>query len=216
MNENEQPVKRKRGRPPGTGKKRIADVLSADELAAEKESGGGKLAPPSRPARDLDMTAVTVPQTLLPKAEEPGAVPDMIRTVLAIRQTVDLDNPATLYNAMEQYLNLCSASGMKVSNSTLYMACGIDRRTVHYWEYGQRRQNNPAYKEFALMAKAICAAAREQYGIEGQVNPILTIFHQKFYDGFKDNPAEEAADNPLGEITDPQKLAEKYKDIILD
>ena len=192
--------------------------------AALKQSGGVVLIPPSeesaepisRPPVPLDLTREIVPQTLLPKADEANAVASMIQTVIAIRQTVDLDNPATIWNALEQYLTLCSISGMKISNSTLYMACGVSRFDVHNWEYGLRRQNNPEYRRFALMAKEICAAAREQYGIEGQVNPILTIFHQKFYDGFKDNPAEEAAENPLGEITDPKKLAEKYKDLITD
>ena len=214
-------MKRKRGRPPGhhdgrpkgTIEPRYSDYVS-------EQSGGVILEPPSeeisRPARPLDLAKTPAPKELMPVPGEANAVPNMINTILAIRNTVDLDNPATLWNAMEMYLNLCSNTGMKISNSTLYTACGIDRRTIHYWEFGLRRQNNPEYRKFAETAKLICAAAREQYGIEGQVNPILTIFHQKFYDGLKDNPPDEAAENPLGEITDPQKLAEKYKDIILD
>lgn len=98
----------------------------------------------------------------------------------------------------------------------MYMACGVGRNDIHHWEFGLRRQNNPEYRRFAIMCREICAAAREQYGIEGQVNPILTIFHQKYYDGFKDNPPDNAVENPLGDIEDPQKLAEKYADIIVD
>lgn len=225
MNED-QPVKRKRGRPPGspnkngtpvgrpkgTAEPRMSDIL--------EESGGVILEPPSpeikKPATALDLSKAHAPKALMPTPGDASAVPNMITTILAIRNTVDLDNPRTLWNAMEMYLNLCSNTGMKISNSTLYMACGVDRRSVHDWEYGLRRQNNPEYRKFALMAREVCAAAREQYGLEGQVNPILTIFHQKFYDGFKDNPPDNAAENPLGEITDPQKLAEKYSDIILD
>jgi hypothetical protein len=183
-------------------------------------SGGVILEPPSKeikkPPTALDLARTPAPKALMPVPGDAAAVPNMIHTILGIRQTIDLDNPATLWNGLEMYLNLCSNTGMKITNTTLYTACGIDRRTIHDWEYGLRRQNNPEYRKFAQMAKMVCAAAREQYGIEGQVNPILTIFHQKFYDGLKDNPPDEAAENPLGEITDPEKLAEKYKDIILD
>lgn len=212
---DEPPVKRKRGRPPGKGnppKPRMADFID------EKESGGVISAPPSvkKPPVPLDLTTHIAPTTMLPKAEEAAMVPNMVQTVLAIRSTVDLDNPATLWNAMDMYINLCANTGCKISNMTMYMACGVERQTIHDWEYGLRRQNNPEYRKFAKMLRMICAAAREQYGLEGQTNPILTIFHQKFYDGLKDNPPDDAAENPLGEIEDPQKLAEKYHDIILD
>lgn len=153
---------------------------------------------------------------MLPVPQQATAVPQMVQTVLAIRNTVDLDDPATLWNAMDQYLTLCATTGMKISNSTMYMACGVGRNDIHHWEFGLRRQNNPEYRKFAIMCREICAAAREQYGIEGQVNPILTIFHQKYYDGFRDNPPDNAVENPLGDIEDPQKLAEKYADIIVD
>ena len=191
-------------------------MLGDDPVVVEKQSGGVISAPPSRKPAELALSRVPVPETLLPKREEPGAVPDMIRTVLAIRQTVDLDNPATLFNAMEQYLSLCSQTGMRITNQTLYMACGVGRTDIFNWKHGERRQNNPAYRQFAEMCQLVCAAAREQYGIEGQVNPILTIFHQKAYDGLSDTPRDEEVRDPLGEISDPQKLAEKYKDIPLD
>ena len=96
------------------------------------------------------------------------------------------------------------------------MACGVNRMDISNWANGKKRQNNPSYREFAEMCKAICSAAREQYGVEGQVNPILTIFHQKYFDGYTDQPQQEAIKDPLGEISDPQKIAEKYKDILTD
>ena len=159
---------------------------------------------------------VPVPDTFLSAAAEAGAVPMMIRGCLDIRAEVNLDDPASLWEAMENYVSLCSLSGMKISNSMLYLACGVSRETISDWTTGKRRKDNPEYKKFALMCRELCGAAREQYGIEGKVNPILTIFHQKFYDGLKDAPAPDAPDDPLGEIQDPIKLAEKYKDMIID
>ena len=143
---DEEKPKRKRGHPkgvpsPGSGKKpspRMGEVL--------EESGGVILEPPSteirKPARKADLSLTVAPKQLMPVPGEASAVPNMITTILAIRNTVDLDNPATLWHGMEMYLNLCANTGMKISNTTLYTACGIDRRTIHDWEYGLRRQNN--------------------------------------------------------------------------
>ena len=220
---DEQP-KRKRGRPKGSKSKtsrkgipyrpRMSTVIN--------ESGGEISEPPSeeiaisRAPAPVNLDRVASPLTTLPVPQEATAVPNMVRTVLAIRETVDLDNPVTLWSAMDQYLNLCAMTGMKITNGTLYMACGVGRTDIHNWEYGIRRQNNPEYRKFAVMCREICAAAREQYGIEGQTNAILTIFHQKYYDGFTDVPQKEAVKDPLGEINDPEKIAEKYADLIVD
>lgn len=107
-------------------------------------------------------------------------------------------------------------SGMKISNGMLYFCCNINRTIAYDWYHGRSKKGNPEYKQFAALVKEICSAAREQYGLEGQVNPILTIFHQKYYDGFRDDPQIDDVIDPLGENQDPAKLAEKYKDIILD
>lgn len=211
---NEQPVKRKRGRPKGSPNKNGTPVGRPKGSGARPQTTmeldkvpGGRSDTPGSGKNKL---------TVIEPLNEGVEVPTLIAGCVAIRQTVDLDNPATLWNAMEQYLQLCANTGLKISNAFMYLACGIDRRTVSDWYLGTRRQNNPEYRQFASMIKEICAAAREQYGIEGKTNPILTIFHQKFYDGFVDNPGAEQYADPLGEIQDPQKLAEKYKDLITD
>lgn len=208
MNENEQPVKKKRGRPPGhhdgrpkgSGKPRT-------NMELDVVPGGHNVTASEDRKKAVSIIA---PET------EGVEVPTLIAGCVQIRQTVDLDNPATLWNAMQQYLTLCANTGMKISNSFMYLACGVSRQIISEWYLGNKRQNNPEYRKFASMVKEICAAAREQYGIEGKTNPILTIFHQKFYDGFVDNPGSEQYADPLGEIQDPQKLAEKYKDLITD
>ena len=187
------PVKRKRGRP-------RRKVITNEDLAA-------------LPTDSLVLT----PDGGLPNANaDTAAVPNLIAACITIRQTVDIEDPQTLYNALEKYLSLCAMSGMKISNSMLYFACNCTKFMVSDWYHGRQRKGSPEYKRFATLIKEICTAAREQYGLEGQVNPILTIFHQKFYDGFRDNPQIDETVDPLGENQDPQKLAEKYKDIIVD
>ena len=207
MDEEPKP-KRKRGRPPGTknkpgsrvGRKKGEEMRPHTTVELEALPGG-------KGSRSL---------SIIDPTQEGMEVPSLIAGCIQIRQGVDLDNPATLWNALEQYIQLCAASGMKITNSFLYLACGVSRQIVSEWYLGNKRNSNPEYRRFATMAKEICAAAREQYGIEGKTNPILTIFHQKFYDGFRDDPGTESYSDPLGEIQDPQKLAEKYKDLITD
>lgn len=224
----DEPIKKRRGRPPG--RKDGPRPPDAPPRGKPSDSVVVNTAEVMETLPPADTTAISRPATQAFTSKMPGpsylstgsreaaaaAVPEFISECVRIRSTVDLDNPDTLWNAMEQYLQLCAMSGLKISNSFMYLSCGISRPTVSDWFHGTRRQNNPEYKRFATMIKEICAAAREQYGLEGAVNPILTIFHQKFYDGFMDNPKEEAVNDPLGEMQDPKELAQKYKDIILD
>ena len=86
---DEEPKKRKRGRPKST---KMDEVL--------EESGGVILEPPSEkianPPRRLDLALTVAPQQLMPVPGDASAVPNMITTILAIRNTVDLDAPETL------------------------------------------------------------------------------------------------------------------------
>lgn len=133
--------------------------------------------------------------------------------LLAIADTVDTDDIGSLYKGLERYIQLCGETGVLIGNNALYTALGISRVTICTWLRGTRRQNNPEYRKFAELVKQICGAAREQYGVEGIVDPILTIWHQKFYDGFVDDPPREEAHDPLGELPDQRRFAkmmEKY------
>lgn len=128
----------------------------------------------------------------------------------AIAATVDPDRSETLWEAVSQYLAFCKNSGMLISNRTLYLALGCSKETICTWANGTRRQHNPEYRQFAIFVKQLCAAAREQYGLEGIVNPILTIFHQKAWDGFTDTPQIMDIRDPLGDLPDGKNLAKKW------
>ena len=199
---NEEQPKRKRGRPPGSPNK------NGTPVGRPKGSG-------LAPRETVTLASGKQREMVLPQKDN-AAVPSFGMACLEISKTVDREDPQTLYHAFEMYLQLCASTGMKVSNAFAHLALGVSDQIMSDWRLGNRRQNNPAYREFAMFVKQFCAAAREQYGIEGATNPILTIFHQKYYDGFVDNPGAESYADPLGEIQDPQKLAEKYKDIITD
>ena len=128
----------------------------------------------------------------------------------AIAATVDIDKPETLWKALDKYLDFCCRTGMMISNNSCYRALGLTRGTIYTWIHRTRRAYNPQYHDFAEMVKTICACAREQYGLEGQTSPIMTIWLQKAYDGFKDVPEDEATLNPLGDLPDADKLLQKY------
>lgn len=134
----------------------------------------------------------------------------------AIAAKVDHNKPETLWRALSQYIDFCSKTGMIIGNNSCYYACGISKETAAAWYRGTRRGNNPEYHRFAEMLKTICAAAREQYGLEGVVNPILTIFHQKHFDGFTDTPQIMDIRHPLGDLPDAEKLIKKYGGLYSD
>lgn len=128
----------------------------------------------------------------------------------AIAATVDHERPQTLWCALWRYIAFCADTGMLLTNKGCYRAVACSKETIHAWSAGTRKQHDPQYKLFADLVRQICAAAREQYGLEGEVNPILTIWHQKFYDGFTDTPHEKNIPNPLGDLPDAEKLIKKY------
>ena len=183
-----------------------------NETTDKPKKRGGR----QRKTTGYELQAIPKDLTPIVDGEAAGAVPNLIASCMQIRNSIDLEDPATLYRGLEQYLSLCSMSGMKISNNMMYFALNLTRQTAYDWYHGRQRKANPEYKRLASLMKEICTAAREQYGLEGQVNPILTIFHQKYYDGFRDNPQIDDVHDPLGEAQDPQKLAEKYQDLILD
>ena len=130
--------------------------------------------------------------------------------LLSIAETVHVDDINTLYAGLQQYIELCGRAGLLIGNNACYMALGVSRSTICAWLNGTRRQHNPEYRKFAEFVKAVCAAAREQYGIEGITSPLMTIWLQKQYDGFVDTPPREEARNPLGELVAPKQLERKY------
>ena len=129
----------------------------------------------------------------------------------------DHNNIDTLYTCFNAYIRLCMKFDYAITNMTAYMACGVHRRDIDRWASGERRKDDPAYKEFAEMVRSVCGAARELYGVEGKVNPILTIFHEKVVDKLSDQPVPDKEDtSPLGEMKDAESLAKKYENIPLD
>ena len=107
-----------------------------------------------------------------------------------IAQNADKDNIDSLYDCLKQYMQFCLEHNVRVTNSGAYAACGLTRNIVKEWAHGITRSSDPAYKKFALFIRGVCDQYREMLMAEGKIHPVVGIWWQKNYDGFRDNPDE--------------------------
>ena len=151
---------------------------------------------------------------------EPGsnaAVAAILLKTRELARMVNVEDPATLFDALDRYLEFCIATNIKITNRSLYAACGVTEDMVTDWITGRSRSADPRYKEFAKTARAICSQSREQSAADGLLSPILLIWWQKNYDGFRDIPTVQREQNSeLERTVDPQEIAAKYKHLLTD
>lgn len=111
------------------------------------------------------------------------------------------------------YLDLCKKYNKPITNQAAYMAMGITYQTAYDICHG--RSGTPDQKEIVNYAKQLCAMNREAMGLSDTVNPILTIFWQKAYDGLNETAEVNAAiaedDNLIEASAD--EIIEKYSDL---
>ncbi len=67
-----------------------------------------------------------------------------------------------------------------------------------------------------MLVRKLCAQYRELAASEGKISPVLTIWWQKNYDGFRDDPVVEKTQEGIAAPVDPQEIAEKYKHLLTD
>ena len=151
---------------------------------------------------------------------EPGTSAAIVAHLMETRQIsrrAQLEDIDSLYQALHDYLLACMRSNVRVTNASMYAACGVTRGMINDWIRGRYRSSDPRYKEFALTLKSIAAQYREQSGAEGLTNPVLTIWWQKNYDGFSDDPvAEVAEDGETQRTASVEEIAEKYRHLLED
>lgn len=154
------------------------------------------------------------------KKIEPGsnaAVSAILLQTRKLARMVDVNKPETLFEALDRYLEFCIAANVKVTNTSLYTACGVTHDMVTDWITGRSRTADPRYREFGLTARSICAQAREQSAAEGNLSPVLAIWWQKNYDGMRDDPIPvKVSNSELERTVDPDEIAQKYKHLLTD
>ena len=138
----------------------------------------------------------------------------MVCNVGEISQKADINDPQSLLDCFHEYLNEAVKSGSRIGNMNAYAAMGITHQTADQWMYGRARRDDPRYKNLILYVKRICSAYREALSLEGKINPILTIFWQKNFDGLT-NEEHTVVDfnDPLGDTKSIKEIQEKYADL---
>lgn len=160
----------------------------------------------------------TMDVDLAPMLMRPGTNAALVASVIATREIAkqaDINDPDSLMKCLQQYIIFCGENNIKITNMSAYAACGVSSADVGNWESGRTRKNDPRYREFALFVKSICAQYREAAMAENLINVAAGIWWQKNYDGFRDDPiVQDANDNGLEVKQDPAEIAEKYRGIV--
>lgn len=150
------------------------------------------------------------------EAGSKGALVAHIMQTMEIAKQTDREDIDSLRLALQKYLALCARTNVNVTNTGLYGALGLSQETISQWASGKARSSDPRYKEFALLVRKLCAQYRELAASEGKISPVLTIWWQKNYDGFRDDPVVEKTQEGIAAPVDPQEIAEKYKHLLTD
>ena len=167
-------------------------------------------------AKRYEMTQMDV--DLAPSLMRKGSNSELIAHLIGTRQIAakaNVDDPSTLYACLEEYLKLCIEQNIKVTNMAAYAACGVSSQDVSNWERGLTRASDKRYKEFAQFIRSICSQYREQAMVEGIVSPVVGIWHQKNYDGMRDDPiVADITETGLETKQDPEEIAAKYRGLL--
>lgn len=133
---------------------------------------------------------------------------------MAIAKHADRKNVESMYECFQAYVTLCGLTGMAIGNQGAYYCMGMESNVANQWLNGGAG-STPERKALISEVKRVCAMGREALGGAGQLNPVLTIFWQKNYDGLRDQQEHVVATaNPLGERQSAEQIAEKYRGVI--
>lgn len=167
-------------------------------------------------AKRNDLTEMDV--DLAPMVMKKGSNAAIVAHVIATRQIAaeaDINDPDSLFRCLQKYIMLCGEQNIKITNMAAYAACGISSVDVANWESGRTRANDKRYKEFATLVRSICSQYREQAMVEGVMNPVVGIWHQKVHDGFReDAPVMVDAESAIEVREDPDEIAARYQALL--
>lgn len=189
MNQEVQPTKKKRGRPPGPRK-----VSSRDEAALQVVRKHYKPAP-------------------VPEDSEPGGNAQMVSKLMTLYNLPRCKTDADVQQRIYDYFDWCIEYDTKPSVAALATALGIDRRTLWEWETG-RTFVGTHRSELIKHAKSVMNAMMEEMMQTGKINPVVGIFLLKNNMGYKDQSDVVITPNqPLGEMQNKEAIEAKYAEL---
>lgn len=167
-------------------------------------------------AKKNELTELDV--DLAPMMMRKGTNAAIVAHVIATRQIAaeaDINDPESLMRCLEKYMMLCMEQNIKITNMAAYAACGVSSADVMNWESGRTRKNDPRYHDFAVFLRSVCSQYREQSMVEGTLNPVVGIWHQKIHDGYReDTPVMTEAESLIEVKQDPEEIAAKYQALL--
>ena len=191
----EQPVKRKRGRPKGSKNKPEHRLVVDPKTGMVVRKDGGESVILGRMGD-----------------EKVSAFVQYHLECLKMREGVNLKDVPDLYQRFYRYLAYCAQHGILPNNMNCYLAIGVSRQLMSYWRLGQ--QGTPEHRRFAQDVADFFASIHEQSGTEGVVNPIFAMWQQKAHDGMIEaSKVEVINQDPLGEKKSAEEIAIQYADL---
>lgn len=134
-------------------------------------------------------------------------------------QKVDLMDPAAVVDRIQKYLRLCEEDDMKPSIEGLALAFDMDRVTIRRNAFNTEwnKKVPDATRDALKKAYQIINVQMADYMANGKINPVAGIFLMKNNMGYEDKTEVVVSPpNPLGNVTETQKLEEKYINVISD
>lgn len=155
-NNNEQPVKRGRGRPPKTPEQRE----EARKLSLEKKKERELIGHSNHGLENLEPGDNT---KFLAHAMEVAAMPK-----------IDITDVAQVEARIHDYFALCVKNDVKPSATGFRNAIGVAKSTISVWRNGVFRKGT--HQEVICRGYSILEALWEDYMLNGKINPVSGIF----------------------------------------
>lgn len=136
---------------------------------------------------------------------------------------IDISSVDMLSRRIAEYLNLCKAFGAVTNVTSLAFAIGIDRRRL--WEIVTDSPSTHRIvnelpgecRDTLKKAYRMAEMAIEMNAQSGATNPVFGMFQLKNNHAWRDQQdIVLTPGNPLGEITDPEALRQRYLDAAPD
>ncbi len=128
-----------------------------------------------------------------------------------VGEKISFRDTETVKRTVERYLRSCARIGAIPSKIGLARACGCSRRAFD--RFIARNPEHPT-SEFLEIVNDAFAEANIEAGQSGSCHPIFAMFVLKsIYQVRENDPVQTIAENPLGELTDTEKLMKKYEEI---
>ena len=210
IKDNNEPVKRGRGRPPLTEeqkKQRAAERASQPPVPADKRPAFGKGGKYNFPNARM---------ALLEKDDEKRAfvakavVNNLVFFNKGVCEKVRSDEE--LCERLNWFFMTCAETQQIPNVEKMANALGYHRNTILEWEQGLQRGFSPATKEIISQAKQILASIDAELAQEGKTQPVIYMFRAKNFYGLKDQQDVVVTPN-TGTTSDPKTIEAKYEEL---